>query len=61
MELVTEEHIGETVVCGPDPARHVAALRPYVEAGMDELYVHQIGPDQEGFADFYQREVLPRL
>jgi len=21
--------------------------------------VHQVGPDQEGFFDFYEREVLP--
>ena len=25
------------------------------------VYVHQVGPDQEGFFRFYQREVLPRL
>jgi hypothetical protein len=23
--------------------------------------VHQVGPDQEGFFRFYEREVLPRL
>ena len=24
-------------------------------------YVHQIGPDQQGFLDFYKREVLPQF
>ncbi len=24
-----------------------------------DLYVHQVGADQEGFIDFYEREVLP--
>jgi G6PDH family F420-dependent oxidoreductase len=59
--LVTEEAIAEKVVCGPDPERHVAALRQAAEAGFDHVCVHQIGPDQEGFLRFYAREVLPRL
>jgi coenzyme F420-dependent glucose-6-phosphate dehydrogenase len=25
------------------------------------VYVHQVGPDQEGFFDFYEREVLPNV
>jgi len=59
--LVTEEMIGEAIVCGPDVDRHVAAVQQYVDAGYDEVYVGQIGPDQEGFFTFYEREVLPRL
>jgi coenzyme F420-dependent glucose-6-phosphate dehydrogenase len=60
-ELIGEEEIADSVVCGPDPARHVEAIREYAEAGYDHVYVHQIGPDQEGFFDVYQREVLPAL
>ncbi len=60
-ELVGEEEIAANVVCGPDPARHLEAIREYVEAGYDHVYVHQVGPDQEGFFDFYEREVLPAL
>lgn len=59
--LVTEEMIGESTVCGPDVDRHVAAVQQYVDAGYDEVYVGQIGPDQDGFFAFYEREVLPRL
>jgi coenzyme F420-dependent glucose-6-phosphate dehydrogenase len=33
----------------------------FSEAGFDHVYVHQIGPDQQGFMDFYAREVLPRV
>jgi coenzyme F420-dependent glucose-6-phosphate dehydrogenase len=58
-ETLDEEDIAESVVCGPDPARHRAAIEEYVEAGYDHIYVHQIGPDQAGFFDFYEREVLP--
>ncbi len=59
--LVTEEMIGESIVCGPDVDQHVQAVQEYVDAGYDEVYVSQIGPDQEGFFAFYEREVLPRL
>lgn len=60
-ELVSEERIAESVVCGPDPERHLEAIREYVDAGYDHVYVHQVGPDQEGFFDFYEDEVLPKL
>ena len=60
-QMVTEEDVAKSVVCGPDPARHVAELRTYAAAGFEHLYVHQIGPDQEGFLRFYQREILPRV
>jgi coenzyme F420-dependent glucose-6-phosphate dehydrogenase len=57
---VTEDQVAEAIVCGPDPERHVAKIRDYVDAGYDHVYVHQVGPDQEGAIDFYRREVLPR-
>jgi coenzyme F420-dependent glucose-6-phosphate dehydrogenase len=60
-ELVDEDDIAESVVCGPDPERHVEAIREYIDAGYDHVYLHQIGPDQEGFFEFYEREVLPQL
>jgi G6PDH family F420-dependent oxidoreductase len=56
---VTEDQIAEAIVCGPDPARHRAAIAEYENAGFDHVYVHQIGPDQEGFLRFYEREILP--
>lgn len=58
---VTEDDIAEAVTCGPDPDRHAAAIEEFLDAGYDHVYVHQIGPDQEGCIRFYEREVLPRL
>jgi G6PDH family F420-dependent oxidoreductase len=55
---VLDESAVESIPVGPDPARHVEALREYGAAGYDEVYVTQIGPDQEGFLDFYAREVV---
>ncbi|MBA2518328.1 MAG: TIGR03557 family F420-dependent LLM class oxidoreductase [Chloroflexia bacterium] len=58
-QLVTEEHIAEGMVCGPDAKKHIAEIQKYIDAGYDHVYIHQIGPDQEGFLNFYQRDVLP--
>ncbi|MCW2987812.1 MAG: Luciferase-like monooxygenase, partial [Solirubrobacterales bacterium] len=58
-EVLDEDDVAESIVCGPDPERHRAAIGEYVDAGYDHVHVHQIGDDQEGFFDFYEREVLP--
>jgi G6PDH family F420-dependent oxidoreductase len=60
-ELVTEEMIAESVPCGPDLEEHVAALKEYADAGVDELYVQQIGTEQDPFFEAYARDVLPRF
>ena len=60
-ELVTEQMVAEKVTSGNDVDEHVAAVRDYVDAGFDEIYISQMGPDQEGMIRFYEREVLPRL
>jgi G6PDH family F420-dependent oxidoreductase len=58
---VTEDMIAESVPCGPDPERHLAAIRKYLDAGFDEVYINQIGPDQEEFFQFYTKELAPKL
>jgi G6PDH family F420-dependent oxidoreductase len=60
-QLVTEEMVAEKMPCGPDPEVHLKAIRAYVDAGFDEVYVSQMGPDQEGMIRFYEREILPNL
>lgn len=49
------------VVCGPDIDRHISRLREYFDAGYDEVYVSQIGPDADSFFAAYGKEVLPAL
>ena len=44
-----------------DPEVHAEGLRAYVDAGVDEIYIQQIGPDQVAAMRFYRDEVLPRL
>jgi coenzyme F420-dependent glucose-6-phosphate dehydrogenase len=60
-EMIDEEDVAEAVVCGPDPEAHLAKIREYETAGYDHVYVHQVGPDQEGFFEFYERQVLPNV
>lgn len=59
--MVGEDDVAERVVCGPDPEEHALAIRAYATAGFDHVYVHQIGPEQEPFFDFYQRRVFSQL
>lgn len=59
--LLSEEDVAGAVVCGPDPEPYLSAIRKYAEAGFDNVYLHQIGPDQDGFFGFVERELMPRL
>jgi G6PDH family F420-dependent oxidoreductase len=58
---VTEEAIAQAIPCGPDHKRHLESIREYEDAGYDHIWVHQIGPDQEGFFRFFREEVLPEV
>jgi G6PDH family F420-dependent oxidoreductase len=60
-EIVTEEMVTSDTPCGPDVDEHVEAIRAYEEAGFDELYVNQIGPEQDAFFAAYKEHVLPHL
>ncbi len=58
-ELVSPDMLSTPV--GPDIDEHVAALQAFADAGVDELYVSQIGPDHDGFFERWAPAVLPRF
>jgi coenzyme F420-dependent glucose-6-phosphate dehydrogenase len=60
-QMVTEDDIAEAIVCGPDVERYVEQIEQFEQAGFDHVYIHQVGPDQEGFFAFAERELLPRF
>src|SRR5436309_2189894 len=60
-ELVTEDMLAEDTPCGPDVEKHVEAIKAYEQAGFDELYINQIGPEQDAFFEAYREHVLPRV
>lgn len=55
------EKVAESIPCGPDPGRLLDAIGEYVEVGYDEIYLSQMGPDQEGGIRFLVDQVLPKL
>ena len=57
-ELISEDDVAAKVVCSPDADAHRAAIQEFADAGYDHVYIHQVGPDQEGFLDFYSRKIL---
>jgi coenzyme F420-dependent glucose-6-phosphate dehydrogenase len=58
---LTEEQIVGKTPCGPDPEVHLKAIRAYADAGYTHISLHQIGRDHDGFFDFVERELKPRL
>ena len=52
---VTPEQIADAVACGPDPEPVLSSIEEMVAAGVDHVYLHQIGPDQEGFLQLLGR------
>ena len=46
---------------GPDPEPVIRKAREFEAAGYDHVYLHQIGPDQDGFFELWERELRPQL
>ncbi len=59
--LFGPEDITRAVACGPNPDKHLARIQEFVDAGFTHIYIHQVGPDQAGFFEFYQRKILPNI
>jgi coenzyme F420-dependent glucose-6-phosphate dehydrogenase len=59
--MVREEDVAETTPHGPDPARYLEMIKQYDDAGFTHVYIHQIGENQDEFAEFAQRELMAKL
>jgi G6PDH family F420-dependent oxidoreductase len=61
-QFVTREQVADALSCGPDVEEHVEAIKPFIEAGFDEVAIVQIGAEhQEQFTTWAERELLPAL
>jgi hypothetical protein len=61
-QIVTEDDATQSVPCGPDVAGQLRqSVQQYADAGYDHLYFHQIGPDQDGFFRYWERELRDAL
>ncbi|MGH3788428.1 MAG: TIGR03557 family F420-dependent LLM class oxidoreductase [Pseudonocardiaceae bacterium] len=63
-QFIRPDDIAELISCGPDVDAHVAAVRPFAEAGFTDLALVQIGgapQHQEPFFDYARDQLLPAL
>jgi hypothetical protein len=59
--MVDAEDAAESTPCGPDPQPYLDVIERYDEAGFTHVYIHQIGDNQDEFAAFAARELMPKL
>jgi coenzyme F420-dependent glucose-6-phosphate dehydrogenase len=59
-EMVEPDDLAEAMPVGPDPARYLDEIEKFEDAGFDHVYIHQVGPDQDGFIRFAQRELMQK-
>ncbi len=60
-EMLDQGDLEEAMPLGPDPERYLQAIRDYADAGYTHVYLHQVGPDQEGFFRFWEEELAPKV
>jgi G6PDH family F420-dependent oxidoreductase len=61
-QFVTPQQVSEQLACGPDVEEHVEKIRPFVDAGFQEIALVQVGADtQAAFIAWAERELLPAL
>jgi G6PDH family F420-dependent oxidoreductase len=58
---VREDDIREQFACGPDVERHLEVIGEFTDAGFDHIALMNAGPDQDGFFDFFEKDLRPRL
>lgn len=60
-KLIPKEEACKGIACGPDREKHIQQIQEMIDQGFTHLYLHQIGPNQQGFFDFYKKEILPEF
>ncbi|MER3486076.1 MAG: LLM class F420-dependent oxidoreductase [Chloroflexota bacterium] len=60
-KLVRPEHFKNRVLMSPDLDDHVALIQHYIDLGFREVYVHNVGRNQEEFIQAYGKHVVPNL
>ena len=61
VDAMGEPKIPEDAILGPNPNPYLKAIQTLQENGFDHVYIHQVGPDQEGFLNFFKSDLLPLL
>lgn len=59
--MVEPKHFKNRVLISSDPSEHLEYIQHYVDLGFDEIYVHNVGLNQEEFIDVYGEHVIPNI
>ena len=59
--LVTKEQLAESMPIGPDPEPVLQSINEARDAGIEYIYLHQIGHPLDGFLEFWKNELQPQL
>jgi G6PDH family F420-dependent oxidoreductase len=59
--MVKEEDVAKLTPCGPDPEPYLDLIGKYADAGFTHVYMHQIGTNQDEFAQFAAERLMPKL
>jgi probable non-F420 flavinoid oxidoreductase len=60
-EHVAPDAVAETVLVSADPGRHVQWLLEIADLGVDALYLHHVGQEQDRFLEAFAEKVLPEV
>jgi coenzyme F420-dependent glucose-6-phosphate dehydrogenase len=55
------EQIASRWIVSADPDETVAAIKPYLDAGLNHLVFHAPGQDQRRFLELFEKDLAPRL
>ena len=60
-KLVRPEDFEGRMLISADPEVHRKEIQKYLDLGFDQIYLHNVGRNQEAWIDVFGREVLPGL
>lgn len=61
VKSVRREDVESSLPCGPDSGPILESMVKAKEAGIDHIYLHQIGDPLDGFLEFWADELKPEL
>jgi coenzyme F420-dependent glucose-6-phosphate dehydrogenase len=60
-QVVRPENFEGRVFMSPDLDAHAAHLQHFIDLGFDQVYIHNVGRNQEAFVEAFGKRVLPQL
>jgi G6PDH family F420-dependent oxidoreductase len=60
-KLVRPENFRNRVLTSADLDKHVEYIQHFIDLGFQEIHIHNVNRNQEGFIEAYGKHVLPKL